>query len=68
MKRIIVIIFFLLLVILGPFLIPVPELVGLKQPEELADSQSKFIRLNNINVHYKKFGSGKLTFVLLHGF
>ena len=61
-------IFLALAVTIGPFLIPVPELEGLVTEKELADPDSKFIEVNNITVHYKEMGSGKTTFILLHGF
>jgi hypothetical protein len=58
----------LVIVLIGPFLIPVPELDGLKTEKELADADSKFIEINNVIVHYKEMGQGDATFILLHGF
>jgi len=58
----------LVLVLVGPFLIPVPELDGLSTERELADPDSKFIDINNLTVHYKEMGQGDTTFILLHGF
>lgn len=54
--------------LIGPFLIPVPPLENTKTIDELKDEDSLFIEVNNINVHYKKLGSGEKTFILLHGF
>ena len=58
----------LFLVLVGPFLVPVPELKGLKTEQELADPDSKFIEINGVSVHYKEMGQGDTTFILLHGF
>ncbi|MFN8414360.1 MAG: alpha/beta hydrolase [Anaerolineales bacterium] len=55
-------------VTIGPFLVPVPPLDGLVSEKEFVDSDSKFIEVNNINVHYKEAGTGEKTFILLHGF
>ena len=64
----IVLAFLLLVVLVGPFLIPVPPLTDTLPPEQLADSDSHFVRINGINVHYKIMGQGEPVFVLLHGF
>lgn len=58
----------LLLVLVGPFLIPIPPLEGTAPAEQLADPDSKFIEVNGLNVHYKTFGKGEPVFILLHGF
>ena len=58
----------LLIVIFGPFLVPIPPLDGTKPVSELADPDSQFVEINNINVHYKRMGQGEPVFVLLHGF
>jgi len=58
----------LLIVLVGPFLIPVPELPGLSTEQALADADSNFIDINNVTVHYKETGAGDKTFILLHGF
>lgn len=58
----------LFLVLVGPFLVPVPPLEGTFPPEELADPDSKFIEINGLKVHYKEMGSGQPVFILLHGF
>ncbi|MBL8089183.1 MAG: alpha/beta hydrolase [Anaerolineales bacterium] len=52
----------------APFLIPVPELEGLVNAEEFIDEDSKFIEINDVNIHYKESGSGETTFILLHPF
>ncbi len=58
----------LLILLIGPFLIPVPPLENTKSIDELKDPDSLFIEVNNINVHYKKYGDGEKVFILLHGF
>ncbi|MBM3124418.1 MAG: alpha/beta hydrolase, partial [Chloroflexi bacterium] len=57
-----------LLLTLGPFLVPVPDLPGLVTEKSLADPDSKFIEVNEVAVHYKEAGGSELTFILLHGF
>jgi pimeloyl-ACP methyl ester carboxylesterase len=55
------------LLLLGPFLIPVPPLKDTVPPEQLADPESRFADLNSVKVHYKLAGSGQPVLVLLHG-
>jgi len=57
-----------LLLIIGPFLIPVPLLEDTQSAQALADPDSEFIEINDISVHYKRAGSGEPLFILLHGF
>ena len=58
----------LLLVLVGPFLIPVPPAPGTVPSQQLADPDSKFVEIDGINIHYKIMGQGGQFFVLLHGF
>jgi pimeloyl-ACP methyl ester carboxylesterase len=58
----------ILILAVGPFLIPVPPLENTVPVEQLVDTDSKFIEVNGINVHYKTWGEGKPVFILLHGF
>jgi pimeloyl-ACP methyl ester carboxylesterase len=58
----------LMLVLVGPFLVPVPPLKDALPPQSLADPDSQFIEINDIDVHYKQMGSGDTIFILLHGF
>ncbi len=58
----------LFLILIGPFLIPIPPLENTQPPETLADEDGQFIEINDLTVHYKQKGSGKPTFILLHGF
>lgn len=57
-----------LIVLIGPFLIPVPPLENTVPVEQLVDADSKFDNVNGINIHYKTYGQGEPTFILLHGF
>jgi pimeloyl-ACP methyl ester carboxylesterase len=52
----------------GPFAVPVPRLVGLVSEQEFIEPDSKFIEINDVNIHYKEAGSGDKTFILLHPF
>ena len=58
----------MLLILVGPFLVPVPPLENTQPPEDLADQDSQFIEINEINVHYKQQGEGEPFFILMHGF
>ncbi len=58
----------LALLIVGPFLIPIPPLENTAPVEQLADPDSQFIEINGLRVHYKRFGQAQPTFFLLHGF
>ena len=59
---------FLALLLIGPFLIPIPALEGTLPPEKLADPDSQFIEVKGIKVHYKTKGANGPAFLLLHGF
>ncbi len=61
-------VFILLAILVGPFLVTVPVLTATVDEKQLADADSKFIEINGLNVHYKELGSGKPVFILLHGF
>lgn len=52
-----------LIVLIGPFLIPVPPLENTVPVEQLVDADSKFVEVNGINVHYKTWGEGEPTFI-----
>ncbi len=68
--RIVLIVLGVLLFILlvGPFLVPVPPLEGLVPPQQLADPDSRFTTVNGLQVHYKVAGQGEPVLLLLHGF
>ncbi len=58
----------LAILLIGPFLVPVPPLENTVPPEELADPDSRFAEVNGLQVHHKTAGSGTPVFLLLHGF
>lgn len=59
---------FWLILLLGPFLVPVPALADTQPAEMLADQDSRFIDVGGLTVHYKTYGQGESVFILLHGF
>lgn len=56
------------LLLIGPFLIPIPALKDTLPPENLADPDSRFIEVKGIRIHYKSIGTDKPYILLLHGF
>ena len=58
----------LVVALVGPFLVPVRPLKGVKPVRDLADPDSRFVELSGIQVHYKMAGAGGPTLLLLHGF
>jgi pimeloyl-ACP methyl ester carboxylesterase len=58
----------LALLLVGPFLIPIPTLQGTVPPERLADADSHFADVDGLRLHYKIMGDGEPAVVLLHGF
>jgi len=66
--------FLLLVIIVGPFLVPVRPLKGTVPPRELADPDSRFIPMGDavdtatLDVHFKDVGAGEPAILLLHGF
>ncbi|MBP7690794.1 MAG: alpha/beta hydrolase [Anaerolineales bacterium] len=57
----------LILLVLGPFLVPVGNLPQAQPLEALADPDSRFITVNAVRVHYKEQGAGPRALILLHG-
>lgn len=58
----------LIVLLVGPFLVPVPPLPGTLPPERLADPQGVFVEINGLNVYTKMAGDAQPVFILLHGF
>jgi pimeloyl-ACP methyl ester carboxylesterase len=58
----------LVVVLVGPFLVPVPPLEDTIPPEDLADPDSHFVDVDGLRVHYKMAGQGEPVLILLHGF
>jgi len=52
----------------APLLVPIPPLEGTVPPEEVGDPDSRFIKIGNVTVHFKRRGKGRPVFVLLHGY
>lgn len=67
-KIILGVLLLLALVLLGPFLVPVPPLTDTRPPKELADLDSRFVTVEGLEVHYKVTGEGTPPLILLHGF
>lgn len=57
-----------LLLLAGPFLVPVPALEGTLPVGALADADGKFVNVNGVDIHYKSFGQGEPVYLLMHGF
>jgi pimeloyl-ACP methyl ester carboxylesterase len=58
----------ILVLAIGPFLIPVPPLEDTVSATELAGPNSQFVEVNGLRVHYERMGQGEPAIVLLHGF
>ncbi len=58
----------IVLLLVVPFLIPIPPLIGTFSPERLGGADSRFVELNGVTVHYTVHGSGEPVIILLHGF
>ncbi len=58
----------LAVLLLGPFLVPVPPLTDTLPVQQLADDDSLFMDFRGFAVHYKQWGEGEQVLVLLHGF
>lgn len=58
----------LLVVLIGPLVIPLPALADTVPPQDLADPDSLFTEVRDLQVHYKLAGTGEPALVLLHGF
>lgn len=55
-------------VLVVPLFLPNEPLPNLVAPKELADAESRFVEIDDIQVHYRQFGEGEPKFLLLHGF
>ena len=63
-----VILLTLFLLLVGPFLVPLPPLTDTLPVRQLADEDSRFVQVNGLDVHYKEEGSGEPVLILMHGF
>jgi pimeloyl-ACP methyl ester carboxylesterase len=64
----VILVVLIVVILVGPFLVPIPPLQDVTSPYELADSDSQFIKIANLDIHVKTRGQGEPVFVLLHGF
>ncbi len=55
-------------ILVAPFLIPIPALHDTVDPVALADADSEFVDIDGLSVHFKAAGAGEPAFLLLHGF
>ena len=63
------IILLLLFIVIGPLIIPLPPLDGIQPMETLVYSDSQFMEINGVDVHYQEIQNDRETLiVLLHGF
>lgn len=58
----------LLAALIVPLIVPVPPLENTAPPRELADPDSQFAEINDLDVHYKEMGAADPALLLLHGF
>ena len=58
----------LALLLLIPLIFSYPQLLDVRDPQELGDSDSKFVEVDGVRLHYQQHGSGKPVMILLHGF
>jgi pimeloyl-ACP methyl ester carboxylesterase len=58
----------LTVLLIGPFLVPILPLENVVPPQQLAALDSRFIEVNDLQVHYKTVGSGEPVLLLLNGF
>ncbi len=58
----------LFLLLVGPFLVPIPPLDNGQSPQDLAGPESQFLDLRGVKVHFIEKGEREPVFLLLHGF
>jgi pimeloyl-ACP methyl ester carboxylesterase len=63
-----IVIFFLLLCIAGPFFIPPIGSNHAISEKELADRDSRFVKVLGYDLHYKEVGNGEPVLILMNGF
>jgi len=65
---VIILIALILVVVVGPLVVPVPPLPDGMDEESLAWPDSQFIELNGLKIHYQRYGEGQPVMILLHGY
>lgn len=58
----------LVIALVIPLVFPLPAPAGISSIDQLKDSDSQFIKINGVNLHYKQTGNGRTAIFLLHGF
>ena len=58
----------LMFLLIGPLIVPLPPLEGIKPIEDLVYPDSQFMDINGMDVHYQEIQNEGTLFVLLHGF
>lgn len=58
----------LAVLLIGPLVIPIPPLDDVQGVQSLADADSRFVEVGDLQMHFKESGSGSPAIVLLHGF
>ena len=59
---------FMSALLVGPFLVPIPELTDTQPVTKLTYPDSHFAAVNGVQIHYQSRGTGEPAYVLLHGF
>ncbi len=59
---------FMFALLVGPFLVPIPELTDTQPVTKLTYPDSHFAAVNGVQIHYQSRGIGEPAYVLLHGF
>ncbi len=67
-KRYWVLVLFLFLLLVGPYLVPLPKIQETSDPRELRFRSSKFEEIMDLEVHYIMEGEKGRGLILLHGF
>lgn len=58
----------LVLLLVGPFLIPFPDLEGTLPAESLAGESGSFVEVDGVRLHIRESGDGPGAYLLLHGY
>lgn len=59
----------LIMLVIGPLVIPLPPLTGIKPVEELLYPDSEFVEINGLDVHFQqRENQNRTLIILLHGF
>ena len=67
-RALVAVVSLVVIVLVGPFLVPVPALEGTVDPRTLAGPDGRFARVGAIDVHHEIRGEGEPAVLLLHHF